>query len=149
MMLSRIISYTTGVILCFSFSFSSLADEAVEFGDYVIHYNALATDILLPEVARAYKIKRSKNRGMVNIVVQKKKAEGTEGIKAKVSGTASNLNAQLKHLNFKEIQDANVTYYIADFRVTNKEIINFKVDVTPAGSTKSHTLKFQKEFYTN
>ena len=149
MMLSRFISYTTGVILSFSISFYSHADEAVKFGDYVIHYNALATDILLPEVARAYKIKRSKNRGMVNIVVQKKNEKGTQGITAKVTGTASNLNAQLKHLNFNEIKDANVTYYIADFRVTNKEIMNFKVTVTPTGSTKSHTLKFQKEFYTD
>ncbi|MDH5368753.1 MAG: DUF4426 domain-containing protein, partial [Gammaproteobacteria bacterium] len=27
-----------------------------KFGDYVIHHNALPTNMLLPEVARAYKI---------------------------------------------------------------------------------------------
>ena len=50
------------------------AEQARDFGDYVIHYNALTTDFLAPEVARDYGIRRSKHRGLVNISVQKKTA---------------------------------------------------------------------------
>ena len=124
--------------------FSSYAQNITKFGDYVIHHTALPTDILLPEVARAYKIKRSKNRGMLNIVVQHK----GKGVGAKVSGTGVNLNSQLKHMEFREIKDGDVTYYISSFRVTNKETITFKVNVQPAGSNKTHMVKFKKEFYT-
>lgn len=124
--------------------FSSYAQNITKFGDYVIHHTALPTDILLPEVARAYKIKRSKNRGMLNIVVQHK----GKGVGAKVSGTGVNLNSQLKHMEFREIKDGDVTYYISNFRVTNKETINFKINVQPTGSTKTHMVKFKKEFYT-
>ena len=124
--------------------FSSYAQNITKFGDYVIHHTALPTDILLPEVARAYKIKRSKNRGMLNIVVQHK----GKGVGAKVSGTGVNLNSQLKHMEFREIKDGDVTYYISNFRVTNKETINFKIKVQPTGSTKTHMVKFKKEFYT-
>ena len=124
--------------------FSSYAQNITKFGDYVIHHTALPTDILLPEVARAYKIKRSKNRGMLNIVVQHK----GKGVGAKVSGTGVNLNSQLKHMEFREIKDGDVIYYISSFRVTNKETINFKIKVQPAGSTKTHMVKFKKEFYT-
>lgn len=140
MTLSRIL----GLVLLVTMPLSSYAQNMTKFGDYVIHHTALPTDILLPEVARAYKIKRSKNRGMLNIVVQNK----GKGTTAKVSGTGVNLNSQLKHLQFREIKDGDVTYYISSFRVTNKETISFKIKVQPAGSKKSHTVKFKKEFYT-
>ncbi len=132
------------MVLLATLSLNSQAENAVRFGDYVIHHTALPTDILLPEVARAYKITRSKNRGMINIVVQ----HNGKGVTAKVTGTGSNLNAQLKHLKFKEIREGDVTYYISTFRVTHKEIINFKIKVKPDGADKTFTVKFQKEFYT-
>lgn len=134
-----------GLALLLSLPFSSNAENVTKFGDYVIHHTALPTDILLPEVARAYKIKRSKNRGMLNIAVQYK----GKGTTAKVTGTGTNLNAQLKHLEFKEIIEGEATYYISTFRVTNKELINFKIKVQPTGSAKTYTVNFKKEFYTN
>lgn len=145
MTLSHVAARLFSVALLVSIPFSSYAENVTEFGDYVIHHNALPTDILLPEVARAYKIKRSKNRGMLNIVVQHK----GKGINANVTGTGTNLNSQLKHLAFREVKDGDVIYYISSFRVTNKEVISFKVNVQPAGSGKTYTVKFKKEFYTN
>lgn len=140
MTLFRILS----LALLVTIPFSSHAQNMTKFGDYVIHHTALPTDILLPEVARAYKIKRSKNRGMLNIVVQKK----GKGTTAKVTGTGVNLNSQLKNLSFREIKDGDVTYYISSFRVTNKETISFKIKVQPTNSDKAFTVKFKKEFYT-
>jgi len=134
-----------GIALLLSLPFSSNAENVSKFGDYVIHHSALPTDILLPEVARAYKIKRSKDRGMLNIVVQYK----GKGITAKVTGFGTNLNSQLKHLQFREIKETNVIYYISTFRVTNKELINFKINVQPSNSNKKYTVKFKKEFYTH
>lgn len=131
--------------LLISLPLSSIAENMAEFGDYVIHHNVLPTSILLPEVARAYKIKRSENQGMINIVVQHK----GKGISAKVDGTGTNLNAQLKHLQFREIKDGDVTYYISTFRVTNKELIDFKINIQPDGSADTHTITFKKEFYTH
>ena len=64
-------------------------------------------------------------------------------------GTGTNVNAQLKHLKFNEIKDGDVTYYISSFRVTNKETISFKIDVQPAGSGKTKTVTFKKEFFTH
>ena len=144
MTLSRFIARFLGLALLLSIPLSSYAENVTKFGDYVIHHTALPTDILLPEVARAYKIKRSKDRGMLNIVVQHK----GKGIGAKVTGTGTNLNSQLKNLEFREIKDGDVIYYISSFRVTNKETITFKVNVQPAGSGKTHMVKFKKEFYT-
>ena len=41
------------------------AENSQDFGDYVLHYNALATDMLPPAVARDYHITRSQHRGML------------------------------------------------------------------------------------
>ncbi len=146
MTISRIIPRFLLMVLLGLLSTGSYAENAAKFGDYVIHHTALPTNILLPNVAKAYGIKRSKNRGMLNIVVQHK----GKGTTAKVTGTGSNLNAQLKHFEFREIKEKNsdVTYYIATFRITNKEVINFKINVKPTGSDKTYTIKFRKEFYT-
>ncbi|MDH5601337.1 MAG: DUF4426 domain-containing protein [Gammaproteobacteria bacterium] len=146
MVLSRLIVRFLGVAILIALPFSgSNAENLTKFGDYVIHHTALPTDILLPEVARAYKIKRSKDRGMINVVVQHK----GKGVGAKVTGTGSNLSGQLKHLQFNEIKEDEVTYYISTFRVTNKEVINFKVNVQPEGSSATHTVKLRKEFFTH
>lgn len=144
MVLSRLFVRFFGVVILISLSFNSSAENLTRFGDYVIHHTALSTDILLPEVARVYKIKRSKDRGMINIVVQ----HNGKGVGANVTGTGSNLNGQLKHLEFNEIKDGDVTYYISTFRVTNKEVINFKINVQPEGASNSHLVQFNKEFYT-
>ena len=48
------------------------AENSKDFGQYVVHFNALATDQLPARVAREYRITRSKNRGMINITVLRK-----------------------------------------------------------------------------
>lgn len=144
MAISRLIVRFLGVALLISLPITSNAENMTKFGDYVIHHTVLPTEILLPEVARAYKIKRSKNRGMINVVVQYK----GKGVRAKVTGTGSNLNGQLKHLQFNEIKEGDVTYYISNFRVTHNEVIDFKVNVQPEGSSSTRTVKLRKQFYT-
>jgi len=135
------------LVLLTSLPVISCAENTAEFGDYLIHFNALSTDTLLPAVARAYEIRRSKNRGMVNIVVQKKTSSGAKGVTAKITGTGVNMSAQLKRLEFNEIKDADVIYYIADFRITHKEMMKFKLEVTPEGSDLSYPIEFQQVFY--
>ena len=55
-----------------------------DFGDYVIHFNAISTELLQPDVARAYSITRSRNRAMLNVSIIRK-VEGTLGVS--VAGT--------------------------------------------------------------
>lgn len=48
------------------------AEQFKNFGDYTVHFSAFTTDILTPEVAKSYRIPRSKNRALLNISVLKK-----------------------------------------------------------------------------
>ncbi len=125
------------------------AEQSKTFGDYVVHYNAFNTELLQPEIARRYGIKRSKNRVMYNITILKKVLQTTgQPVTAKVTGHASNLNDQFKQLHPRKIVEGSAIYYIGDLRVTNKETLDFEFQITPEGEKKPFHLKFRQQFFT-
>ncbi len=125
------------------------AEQSKTFGDYTIHYAAFTTDLLSPEVARLYKIRRSKNRAILNISVLKK-VMGTTGqpVKALVEATATNLSRQLKTLTTRELRGSGAIYYIAETAVNNEEILNFDLSITPEGESVALSFSFQQQFFT-
>lgn len=138
-----------------NFSTAVFAEQSSSFDEYVVHYNALTTDQILPSVARPYGILRSKNRALLNIAVQKK-VMGTpvQAVEADVTVTATNLNAQLKNVEMRQITsgaDAGSTaiYYIGELPVAHEEMVKFKVSVNPAGSDRLHEFEFEQQFFTN
>ena len=128
---------------------SVLAENSQDVGDYVIHYNALATDMLPPAVARDYHITRSQNRGMVNITILKK-VLGSPGqpVHARVDASARNLAGQYRNIRMREIREGNAIYYIGEFGVANEETLNFKVQVRPQGEREFYEVEFSQDFYT-
>lgn len=129
----------------------ALAERSKVFGEYIVNYNALTTDFLQPKTAKEHKIKRSKNRGMVNIAIQRK-AEANQAlgkpVTAKVTGYAKNLNGQTRNLSFDLIKEGNAIYYIDDFSVTHQEVVDFVLQIKPDGENKSYGLKFRQQFFT-
>jgi hypothetical protein len=125
------------------------AENSKTVGQYVIHYNALATDVLPPEVARQYHITRSRNRGMINITVLKK-ILGSPGqpVHAQIEVSARNLAGQGRAINTREIRDGNAIYYIGEFSVANEETLKFKVQARPEGSQENVQVEFSQDFYT-
>ena len=128
---------------------SVLAENSQDVGDYVIHYNALATDMLPPAVARDYHITRSQNRGMLNITILKK-VLGSPGqpVHASVDASAKNLAGQYRDIRMREIREGNAIYYIGEFGVANEETMNFKVQVRPQGEREFYEVEFSQDFYT-
>ena len=126
------------------------ADNSQDFGDYVIHYNSLATDMLTPEVAREYHITRSQNNGMVNITVLKK-VLGSPGqpVHARVEVTATNLTGQARKIRMREVREGNAIYYIGEFGVTNEETVKFTARVRPQGMMNDIKVEFSQDFYTH
>jgi hypothetical protein len=126
------------------------AQQSQDFGDYVVHYNALNTHFIPPQVAKAYAIKRSSSRVLLNITILKKVMNnpGTP-VKAKVIASGTNLTGQRREIAIREIKDAeDAIYYIGEFQVHNMETYNFTVEVKPTGQEEPLTVKFQQQFYT-
>jgi len=121
-----------------------------DFGDYVVHFNAISTDHLRPEVARTYNIARSKNRAMLNVSIIKKVA-GTTGqsVSADVAVTANNLTGQVKNLKVRKIQEGDAVYYIGDVPIANAETLIFGVNVQPEGGTDNYAVRFSRQFFSD
>jgi hypothetical protein len=124
-------------------------ETAKQFGDYVIHYNAVSTDFLTPEVARNYGIQRSKNRVLLTVsVLRGKIGVAGEPVAAKVKAHTSNLNDQTKKLNMREVRDGSAIYYIDTFSVSNEETIDMHISATPKDGGPDMNVKFRRQFFT-
>jgi hypothetical protein len=120
-----------------------------DFGDYVVHFNALTTDQLTPDVARRYGIVRSANRAILNVSILRKNddAMGTP-VSGSVSASAVNLTGQFKNITVREIAEGNAIYYIGEVAVSHSETLIFSVDVTPINETSRFSFRFMKQFFT-
>jgi len=123
------------------------AEQAEKFGNLEVHYNAMLSTDLLPDVAKAYKIDRSPTRGIVTISVLRKNAMGVaQPIPAKLTAYMVNLSNQLGNIDMREIKEGNAIYYLGEFRVSPPNTLKFTVTVEVAGDPKREVVFSQKFF---
>ncbi|MGF1548300.1 MAG: DUF4426 domain-containing protein [Thiotrichales bacterium] len=125
----------------------ALADEQ-KFGHYTLHYSAFNADFLSPQIAQAYGIQRSKNRGVLNVTLTEQSANALpKPVEAELSATAINVYQQVKPIKLRKLEDAGAVYYVAEFPVADQELLNFQITAHRSGS-EIGTVKFQKQFFT-
>jgi hypothetical protein len=118
------------------------------FGNLELHYNALRTDELTPEVARAYGIERSANRVLLNVSMLEKGADGrTTPVDGKVTARARNLNGQLKSLEMRRVQEGTSVYFIGEVGISGDEILVFDIDASPGDGSGQRSVQFKREFF--
>jgi hypothetical protein len=118
------------------------------FGDFEVHYNAVRTDELSPDVARAYGIERSSNRVMLNVSLLRKGADGkTTPVDGTVSASAYNLNGQLKDLQMRRITEGSSVYFIGEVGISGTEILVFDINAAPLDQSAKYTVQFKREFF--
>lgn len=125
-----------------------LAEQAARFGDVEVHYNAMPTDELLPEVAKNYRIDRSRNRGMVTLSVLKKTPLGvSQPVRAQVRVVLPTLTGQSVEVPVREIVEGTAIYYIGEFRITPPQTLKFRVTAQPEGGSQPLSFEFERAFY--
>ncbi|MBT1443296.1 DUF4426 domain-containing protein [Shewanella sp. JM162201] len=122
------------------------AEQKEQVGQFDIHYMALPSTFLTPEVAKTYGIERSSYTGLVNIAVLDTAEAGSPAVPVEISGIANNLIDARVELKFQEIREGSAIYYIAELPVRNDEEINFQIAIK-SGSKLNTTLKFKQKFY--
>ena len=133
-----------------SFSLSSEAQQSQDFGEFVVHYNALNTNLIPPQVAQGYGIKRSSSRALLNVAVLKKVMD-TPGspVAATVSANGTNLTGQIREIEIRKIEDTEgAIYYIGEFPVHNLETYRFNIQVAVEGEEEPLVVKFKQQFFT-
>lgn len=117
-------------------------------GGITVHYAALPTLELRPEVARAYSVTRSGARGLLNIAVREAQADGqSRALSATIEGAATNLAGQRQTLNLREVREGEAIYYLAEPRIAAGETLDFSLSVLPEGATAPIAVRFRQEFF--
>jgi len=117
------------------------------FGDYVVHFNAMPTIDLSPEIAAANGIVRSNNRVMLTVSILRRTGSTDSAVPGRVEASAANLTGQLRNLPTNEIREENAIYYIAETQIVNGETLIFTVEATPEGQTEPFVVRFRKQFF--
>ena len=124
------------------------SNKSKEAGDYTVYYNAFSSAMLQPAIAKQYGIQRSRYRAVLNVVVRKKQPKGGDTpVRAKVTGTATNLNEQMRQLKTREVDEGDAIYYLAEFTISDQETLDFDLKVTPEGEQKPISVRFRQQFF--
>ncbi len=127
---------------------SANAEQFVRVGNYDIHYNAISTVFLTPEVAQAHNVQRSANRGLVNISVRERLDDGsTRPVSASIQGHVSGLTGSQEPLSFRTVHDGDATYYLAPFTMRHDQAMRFELDVRYDRNEAPEPVNFMQRFY--
>ena len=126
----------------------SSTESSQAFGNYELHFNALGTNQLTPEIAQEYGIVRNPNRVMLTLSILDTSGDGlASAVSGSVAASAINLTGQLKNIPVREIDEGDAIYYIGETTVADSETLIFTVSATPTDEPDPFTVRFQKQFF--
>lgn len=131
--------------IALSFISSVNAENMKKMDDINVHYIAINSTFLTPEIAKTYGLERSRYKGLVNISVLDNTQKDTPAKTVIINGKARNDVGQIKSLDFTEVKEGNAIYYLAQVNYANEETIYFDINISDKG--KQHNLKFSQKFY--
>lgn len=131
--------FTLGLLL----SYPGYAEQKQELGNWEVHYIALNSTFLTPQVAKQYGIVRSKFNGLINISVLDRQDKAAQSVV--LTGEAKNLLGVIKKLTFKQVTEGEAIYYLATLPFSDQEQYRISIDINDG--LKQKTLKFQHKFY--
>jgi hypothetical protein len=124
--------------------------EEQTFGNYTVHYQAVNSTFLRPEIAEQYGIVRSERRAFLNVAVLRNEEGGkTTPVTATVNGVKHNLLQQADAIEFVLVREGTAIYYIGQFDFSDREILRFTLELAPEGREPAHKLEWSTQLYRN
>lgn len=105
-------------------------ETSKRFGRYVVFYNVFASTDLPAHIAGHYGIEQAPDLIVLNVSLRETGDGNVLPQPAAVDGSYSDL-IESKPLQFREVKEANGIYYLAQLRVTNRQLLRFTVNVQP------------------
>lgn len=119
---------------------------SAQFGADSVYFSVLNTSFLSPQVASTYGVVRGKNKFLINVAIRREEAASDQAVRAKVSGTTSDL-IYVEQLQFREIVEQGAIYYIAEFSISNDERRAFRLQVDANKNRAPYDINFNKKLY--
>lgn len=129
-------------------SIAAHAEQYVDDGRYRVHYAAINTTGLAPEIARQFGVERSGGRILLVLNAQQADDDGRYApVPATASGTVSTLLGHVQELALRPVREADVHYVIASFETLDGEFMSVDVQVLPKGANAPIRVSFKQQFY--
>jgi len=125
------------------FSSQANAEQKQVLGSWDVHYIALNSTFLSPDVAKKYGIVRSKFNALINISVLDREEKSAQSVI--LTGEAKNLMGVVKKLTFKQVKEGKAIYYLAVLSFSDLE--QYRISINISDGLEQKTLKFQHKFY--
>lgn len=141
------------VFILSALCFDALAEQKKVFdgpegSEYELHYIALNSTFLEPDIAKQYGLIRSKAMGLVNISLIQVMADGTrKATKAIVQGLVTNEIQQQNALSFKQVIEGPATYYLAQAQYAETKPLRFDIQIFAPGVSDPLLLRFSHAFF--
>ncbi len=126
------------------------AEQFVDAGDYRVHYSAINTTQLQPEIARQFGVTRSRNEALLVLNPQRRDSNGTYvPVAATAQGRSRSLIGHIDKLKLRPVREGQVHYVVANFPILDGEFLTLELSVLPAGASTPIAVKFSQQFYRN
>lgn len=140
--------YSGLIALALMISSSAMAEQYQQFGDYQVHYSAVNTSFLTPEVATASGITRSRATGFLNVSVLQVMPDGSsKAVNAPVDGSIKALSGQDMPLSFRTLRDGDSIYRLATFGIQDGEAMRFTLNVGLEREEPPVEINFMQRLY--
>lgn len=119
-----------------------------DIGNHSVHYSVFNSSFLTQSAASGYGFVRARDRAIINVAVTEIGAGGlSRGLPVQLKASVANLIQQTTELEFVEVKEKDATYYLAEFKFGDADILNFRLHVLLPGERYSDTIEFSKTLY--
>ncbi len=121
----------------------AFSEQSERHGDFEIHYNAIPTTWLSPEVAERYGIPRSRVQGMLLVSVM----EHDTPVTASVRGQTRDSDDPARDMDFRRLAIGERTSQVALFPIRDGATMQFELVVRPRMQDESYSIRFRETFH--
>lgn len=132
------------LLLC---SLGAAAEQYVDDGPFRVHYAAVNTTALTPEVARQFGVARTRNEILLVLNAQQRIDGRYVPVPATASGTATTLLGHVQTLELRAVREAEAHYVVASFQTLDGEFMTIDAQVLPQGANAPLQVRFRQQFY--
>jgi hypothetical protein len=138
---------TLAVLFTLLFGLAAHAEQFIDEGPYRVHYAAINTTALTPEVARQFGVSRTRNEILLVLNAQEQVDGRYVPVPATATGRATTLLGHTQKLALRPVREADVHYVVAAFQTLDGEYMTIDVQVLPEGAEAPLQVKFRQQFY--
>lgn len=126
---------------------SAQAEHVTNADPYTLRANTIRSQFIPNNVASEYNLDAGPNRGVLNVVVQRKMPNGRNlTVPAEVIAYQRNLMGQSDIIELQTVTANDRITYVGTFDFGSWKNLHFVVEATPQDSEETITLEFEEKF---